>query len=331
MDEVKVFVFRVNCDVPYIKDELEKGRLRQGWGWDGTNLEDAQKDNWVKAQCEKDDFEDNDKYYKRKFNNLKIMCDIKEGDILIIPKMPDQSHFTICKAVGKYEFRDPIGYDRDDFRHVIPIDVDSKREFSYRGNEDCRNIHAKLRAYQSPVNNVWNETIRDVANKLANENISSEEMELSEVIEGIKTDSLKITLDRLRNLGNKDIEKIVELIFVKLGYEYTQTNSFDNNGGDADAICNDVSLSEFFEVSANGGDIAKKIYVQIKNKYGRDKDDKHGVDQLITRTQDEPNAVKILISTTDEFSSECKKHASANDVLLIDSTGFLKLVFKYLD
>lgn len=327
----KVFVFRVNCEEDFIKTELKEGRLRQGWGWDGTNLINAQKDKWVTKQCEKDKFDGNEKYYKTKFNNLKIMLDIEEGDIIIIPKMPTSSQFTICKAAGKYEFKNPVGYNRDDFRHVIPIDVDSKREFYYLGNEYCRNIHAKLRAYQSPVNNVWNEKIQDVAKKLANENISGEEMKLSKVIEDIKSNCFDKTLGDLRDLGNKDIENTVKLIFEKLGYEYIRGNSFDNNGGDADAIYRDVSLSEFFEVASNSAEIGRQIFVQIKNKGGEDKDDIHGVEQLITRTEEETSPVKILISTADKFSKECEKLANENDVLLIDGPGFLKLVFKYLD
>lgn len=92
------------------------------------------------------------------------------------------------------------------------------------------------------------------------------------------------------------------------------------------------SISEFFEVSANGTDIVgQKIYVQIKNKSGIDTGDTEGLEQLKQRTLNEPGAVKILLSTADKFTEECKKIALENNILLIDSDGFLNLVFKYTD
>lgn len=261
------------------------------------------------------------------------MLEINEGDILIIPKLPTTSQFTICKASGGYEFKQSDGFDGDDFYHMIPIDIESVREFSYHANEYCENIQSKMRAYQSPVNNVWNETIQNVANVLLTEDIQQEETSLSVIIDAIKTDCYKAenTLQRFRNLGNRTTEKIVKLIFEKLGYELISSNSYDRKGGDADLVFKDNSLSEFFEVAANSTEIASDVYVQIKNKNGLDINDIEGVKQLITRTKDIPGATKILISTADEFTKDCQNLAKRNNILLIDSFGFIKLIFKYID
>lgn len=261
------------------------------------------------------------------------MLEINEGDILIVPKMPTSSQFTICKAAGGYEFTRPDGFDGDDFHHMIPIDIESVRAFSYHANEYCENIRAKMRAYQSPLNNVWDETIQNIANILLTEAVPCEETPLKSIIEAIKTDCYKAenTLQRFRNLGNRTTEKIVKLIFEKLGYEQTGSNSYDGNGGDADLIFKDNSLSEFFEVAANSAEIASEVYVQIKNKTGVDANDTEGVRQLIARTKDIPGATKILISTADEFTKNCKTLAKQHNILLIDSFGFIKLIFKYID
>ena len=139
-------------------------------------------------------------------------------------------------------------------------------------------------------------------------------------------------MQRFRDFGNNNIEKIVGIIFEKLGYELIGKNSYDKKGGDADLIYISKSISEFFEVSANGTDIVgQKIYVQIKNKSGIDTGDTEGLEQLKQRTLNEPGAVKILLSTADKFTEECKKIALENNILLIDSDGFLNLVFKYTD
>lgn len=327
----KVFVFRVAGGVPYIQEELKQGRLRQGWGNPDADL-NVPLEEWVKKQCRRDPFDGDIAYYRTKYNNLKIMLQIEEGDILIIPKVPTTSQFTICKASGKYLFQPSDGFDGDDFYHVIPVDLDSVRVFSYHANESCENIRAKMRAYQSPVNNVWNETMQNIANTLLTEEARCEESSLSTIIDAIKTDCYQAehTLQRFRNLGNRTTEKIVQLIFENLGYVQVDANSYDRKGGDADLIFKDNSLSEFFEVAANSAEIGD-VYVQIKNKTGVDANDVEGVVQLIKRTRDIPGATKILISTADKFTEECQALAKRNNVLLIDSYGFLKLIFKYVD
>ena len=166
----KVFVFRVANDSQYIQEELKQGRLRQGWGNSDADLNVSQEE-WVEKQCKRDPFDGNRAYYKTKYNNLKKMLEISAGDILIIPKQPTSSQFTICQASGQYKFQKPDDFDGNDFYHLIPIEVKSIREFSYHANEYCENIRAKMRAYQSPVNNVWNETIQNIAGVLLTENI----------------------------------------------------------------------------------------------------------------------------------------------------------------
>lgn len=328
----KVFVFRVANDNLYVQEEFKKGRLRQGWGNSSANL-NVTLEEWVDKQCKRDPFWNNREYYTSKYNNLRKMLEISEGDILIVPKLPSSSQFTICKASGRYEFKRPDDFDGDDFYHVIPIDLDSVRVFSYHANEYCENIRAKMRAYQSPINRVWNETIQNIASVLLTEDIQSEESSLSTIIDAIKTDCYKAenTLQRFRNLGNRTTEKIVQLIFGKLGYELIDSNSYDRNGGDADLIFKDNALSEFFEVASNSTEIDNKVYVQIKNKNGVDANDAEGVTQLIRRTVDIPGATKILISTADKFTEECQNLAKRNNILLIDSLGFIKLIFKYID
>ena len=328
----KVFVFRVASDIPYIQEELKQGRLRQGWGNSDANLS-ATLEEWVDKQCQRDAFWNDREYYTSKYRNLRKMLGISEDDILIIPKVPTSSQFTICKASGCYEFKPSEGFDGDDFHHVIPIDTESIRIYSYHANEYCENIRAKMRAYQSPVNNVWNETIQNIAGALLTEDIQQEETSLSSIIDAIKTDCYKAenTLQRFRNLGNRTTEKIVRLIFENLGYELINSNSYDREGGDADLIFKDNSLSEFFEVASNSTEIESDVYVQIKNKNGIDANDTQGIEQLIRRTTDIPGATKILISTADKFTEECQRLAKRNNILLIDSFGFVKLIFKDLD
>lgn len=325
-----VFIFRIANDVDFVKSEIPEGRLRQGWGDSTSNLSGANSEEWAKARC--NDSEENYWYYLSKFNNLYKMVDINQGDILIIPKTPDYTKFTICKASGKYDFTAPVGYDGDDYWHTIPIDKTSIRVFGYHANEKCKIIHAKLRAYQSPINRVWNESVVEAAKSLINDCSDVSEQSTENVIKEIKDDIFKKSaITRFRDLGNREIEKAVKLIFENMGYEFIDSNSYDGKGGDADLIFADNSFGELMDCGVNSSEISGKIFVQVKNKSGNDSNDVDGVNQLIKRTRDENAAAKILVSTADNFTEECKTLANQNNILLIDGKGFFNLIFKYID
>lgn len=325
----KVFVFRI-ADGEFVRNELNEGRLRQGWGPSKAMLEKENMQQWIEDMCQDDLSEENVNYYRRKYNNLIKMLDIDEESYILIPKTLDYSHFTICKANGRYSFEKPENFSGDDFYHLIP--VTGAKTFKYRADERCKIIHGKLGAYRSPVNNVWNQIFIDAVINLYENGVEDDSEKSTEDIVKIITEDMyeKLDIDRFRQLGNNEIEKIVRLIFEKMGYEYICSNSFDREGGDADLILTDKSLAELMDIGVNSDEISRKVYVQIKNKNGKDYKDVDGVNQLIKRANDDVGATKILISTTDEFTEECIRLANMNNVLLIDKIGFLKLVFRYV-
>ena len=326
-----VFVFRI-ADNDFVKSEIEKGRLRQGWGNSTSDLTDTTLEKWVESQTDAKPFEDDYKYYASKYKNLVKMLDIKAGDILIIPKVPDYNTFTVCQASGRYTFTEPDGFDGNDYYHTIPINTATIREFNYHANEKCKIIHAKFRAYQSPINRVWNETVVQAVNNLISSNSVISELSTADIVKEIKDDIFKTSaIDRFRNLGNHETEKMVQLIFENMGYEFIGSNSYDRKGGDADLIFADNSFSELMDAGENSSEISSKIFVQVKNKYGTDNNDIAGVKQLIQRTENENAAAKILISTADCFTQECVKLANQNNILLINGKGFLNLLFRYVD
>ena len=311
--------------------EIKCGYLRQGWGWKGTRLnnKDGETEPIPYEQWIANVPEDTREWFSRKYRNLSIMLNIKAGDTIIIPKVPSWNQFTICKAAGTYQFKPLKNYDGDDFHHAIPIDVDSIREADYYSSEDAKNIHAKLRGYQSPINNVYNDVVINAVSRLI-ESPEREHMKISliDMVGDIRDDILKNHFNRFRDLGPKATENIVKSLFERMGFEYISGNSYDRQGGDADLIFADNIATELGDFSDNS--ISKNIYVQVKNKSGNDDKDIEGIYQLIRITQDEPGASKILISTADSFSEECKRMADKESVLLISANGFLRLVMKYL-
>lgn len=322
--------------------ELKRGYLRQGWGKDGTRLNKVEGEadaisceEWISNTAHafgEDITENNRNYYTGKYRNLSNMLRMEAGDIVIIPKVPSYNQFTICKVRGKYEFTAFDAYSDDDFRHSIPVDAESIREVNYLSNEYALNIKAKLRAYQSPVNNIYNSTVIDAADNLLqtplNELGGVDIPDISEIAHDIRSDILKNYFDRFRNLGNKRAEDLVKHIFESMGYEFIGGNKYDREGGDADLIFDDKIIAELGDIPDNT--ISNKIYVQVKNKQGNDHWDIEGVKQLTKITEGEPGATMILISTADEFSQACKEEAEKGNVLLISSLGFLKLLMKYL-
>ena len=327
-----LYVFRIaywGDGNTYAKSELKQGRLRQGWGGKGTSLLENSSEQWIEKKCLIEQFEGNSKYYAVKYRSMRLMLDIKPGDIIIIPKTPEYSQFTICKAGGCYCFDDSPGYKWDDFQHYIPIDVSSIREYNYHANEFCKIIRAKMRAYQNPVNNVWNDQMIEAAEKLLSGESDYNVISTADSVHDILGDILPYSeIQRFRNLGNREIEKIVAVVFEKMGYECIQKNSYDRKGGDADLIFRHKDLNDLFDVAENDTDVSNEIYVQVKNKTGTDNSDIDGVNQLITRTKDIPGATKILISTADSFTEACAALARENNVLLINGKGFMRLVFK---
>ena len=197
----------------------------------------------------------------------------------------------------------------------------------------CCNIVKAFSAYRSPVNRVWNESIKVNAERLLSEESINEGKSISSIIEDITSDVLEHNdfLQRVRNLGWKNIERLVNKLFERQGYTLLKQNSADGQGGDADLIYNDNLVPELFDVSENGENVSGKIFVQIKNKTGVDESDIKGIQQVIQRAQDETVAIKILISTADSFTETCKKMANENGVLLISGKGLMKLILKYLD
>ena len=328
----KAYVIRISYEdtksYEFMNKELNAGKLRQGWGAHFADLR-KEENEWVRSFLDEQDDSD-EKYFRRKYRNLAIMKEIKNGDILLIPKTPEYSCFTVCVASGEYCFEKPENLEEDDFYHYIPIDVGSIRYFGYHTSEKTEIIRAKMRAYQSPVNKIWNGDMLDAIKSLLNEKSSNDQKEIDEIAADVFNNILNNELlQRFRNLGSRNIEKFVQRIFDDAGYEMKGTNSYDRNGGDADLIFSGNAVPEFFEVSDNGLDFNNDIYVQIKNKNGIDLNDTDGVKQLVKRTENIAGSIRILISTADSFTPECKEYARENNVLLISGRGLMQLYLKY--
>lgn len=103
----------------FVTDELANGRLRQGWGYDPTQ----------DLRCIQDARHRNEQLtpMQTEANRHWRMADgppndyMNVDDIVLVPNMPLDGLFTLCRITGGYDFRIPS--EIDDFGHFRPVDV----------------------------------------------------------------------------------------------------------------------------------------------------------------------------------------------------------------
>ena len=340
------YVFRIDYGNNHkmIRNKLFKEHeLRQGWGGEGFDLNqslDQFIESWEK-KWDPDNMTDRE-YKKRKYNNLSIMKEISVGDIIIIPKLNEDSdggrYFTIVRCEGTYEF-DPLkiinykGEEDTDFGHLIR--VDPLKIFSYNANNETRIISAKFKAYQSAINRVYNGSFIEAVNQLlgASNKNTKQNMSPLEALSSGSTSAKDAYLQRIVKLLNEwsslQFEETIVALFEKQGYVVSKRNHYDREGGDIDIVFNFTSssfMSDLINLSSTVAELPE-IRVQAKKKRGKDTGDDLGVKQLL-KMQDGKNALNILINTTDEFSDEARELANKN-VLLINGIQFAALLVKY--
>lgn len=120
--------------IGFFMDELNNGRLRQGWGWDDRqNLRDIKMDEGAKR-------------------NLPMFNKVKEGDILFIPQLPSWGEVAIVKATEDwgdgYQFE--IHQEYGDYGHIFPAKF--IKSFT-RSNE---NVTGNIRSTLRNPSRFWN-------------------------------------------------------------------------------------------------------------------------------------------------------------------------------
>lgn len=161
------FVFRIGYEFNFVREELKKGILRQGWGKENMSLlsengSQRSKEEWIKDYFWSDTKESSK---KTRYNILKRMLKMKKGDIVIIPKFPEQHCLTVAKIKEGYNF-DGKEIKSDDFGHFITLEKKDMREFEYDENEYTKTISGSFKYYRSAVNNINKQIIRENFEKL---------------------------------------------------------------------------------------------------------------------------------------------------------------------
>ena len=212
--------------------ELEQGRLRQGWGYAENQKLPETKDSGARK-------------------NLSMYHNVKKGDILLIPRLPDWGSVAIAEAAEDWNneekgYRFEIDDEKKDFGHIFLANYIGC--FNRHGKDVSGNIQSTLKAR----NRFWNisRLSEDVEKIMKNLEGNKESTSVVENIKNIVSEQVKSSFD-LKRFSEKVID------------EYNRK----------------FTASQWEEVIKN---ILEKIYPEYKiEKKGGSKEEEHGTDVLI--------------------------------------------------
>ena len=318
------FVFRTS-DSEFVQEELKHGRLRQGWSPEGTSLLDSNgkkrtKEDWVQA------YESawNEKPSPRRWGILRRMLDMQVGDLVLCPKAPAYGEFTIARVSEVYRFEVAAG--QNDYGHIIS--VGQRRVVSNAYDEDSVTISDMFRsAYFRPpiaqVQSIGRQNVLDAATRLLNGADTPTSRDTYEIRKDMYDKGRRVAagslMKQIADWSFGQFEAAVGHAFERKAYEWLAGNSA-RNGGDADHVFS-VPMPGFDDIDS---DSVPVLVVQVKHKQGIDNDDVMGVKQLLNWEPDQDSGWevkhKILFSSADSFTNNCKRLAEAHRVILICGT-----------
>ena len=103
----------------YIREELNKGKLRQGWGWtDDQNLRLIH-DKWDKGSPLSETQIEAGRHYRMYDGPKDEYMNI--GDIVLVPNLPGDGFFTLCEIIGDYGFNRSGRH--SGYGHIRPVKI----------------------------------------------------------------------------------------------------------------------------------------------------------------------------------------------------------------
>ncbi len=239
--------------------ELEQGRLRQGWGY-----------------AENQKLPDTTDSGARK--NLSMYNNVKKGDILLIPRLPDWGSVAIAEAAEDWNneekgYRFEIDDEKKDFGHIFPANYIGC--FNRHGKDVSGNIQSTLKAR----NRFWNisRLSEDVEKIMKNLEGNKESTSVIENIKNIISEKvktyfdLKECCDRIVDEYNKKFtasqwEEVLKNVLEKIypEYEIEKTGGMKEEEHGTDILINvpGISISESYNIA-----------IQVKNYEGEISDE----------------------------------------------------------
>lgn len=254
----------------------------------------------------------------KRYSVLLRLLEIEQGDMVVMPKMPRCSEFSIACVSGRYTFS--VDEDKNDYGHIIPVHSASVRTFNYRANEDACAVSRLFsrRLHWPSVSFTSEERIIKAVRSLLEQESNRSARDSSSLVQASLDDALKkaaeVMLKESHTWSGDHFEKIVKQAFKNRGYEIVEGKfrRYDGEGSDVDIIVQPPSnIDSLF--------MPQTIAVQVKWKKGIDENDISAVKQLERwyRWNGDPAVEKMVISSADDFTDECKREAEDKDIILL--------------
>ena len=306
--------------------ELEQGRLRQGWGYDKNQELPDTKDSGAKK-------------------NLSMYKNVKKGDILLIPRLPDWGSVAIAEAIEDWDVKDKekgyrfeIDVEKKDFGHIFPAEY--RGCFNRHGKDVSGNIQSTLKAR----NRFWNISrfSEDIEKIIKNLEGNRESTSVIENIKNIVSEqvksyfNLKECCDKIVDECNQKFvasqwEEVLKDILEKIypGYKIKKTGGSKEEEHGTDVLVNvpGISISESYNIAIQVKNYKGKIsdenintiidQVKKAEKYGREEEEGKLIDKILVITPAKKEENPKLIE-------ECKKE----DIKVIFSEELKKLIFQ---
>lgn len=304
--------------IEYFQNQLSNGILRQGWGYnEGQNLRyDPLK-------------------YDEGANRNRRMLQVKKGDYLLVPQLPEWGKVTIVEATEDWEtgYQFKIDDEIGDFGHMFPVKI---VKVFVRNNE---HISGGIKSTLKNVQRFWNlnHCAEDIENLINNSD---------SLLEGHKyEDRFNGTINKVfENLFDKD--KFKNDVYDKLNYH------FCNEEWEFALVEGLQSIYPFYNVERVGGkeevnhgtdiliripSIIKEyeygIAIQVKDYVGKVAN--HVVDQINKAETyfEDKNDLKliekmvIITRAKKEENQEFIDYAAKNDVKVIFAEELKEILF----
>ena len=313
---------------PEILARIDRDKqISQGWGGgEGANL-DLRKDDFVAKTVN---------YYNLRTtripSNLTRMREFKDGDILVVPRIPEYG--TVSVHIVDGDFPDCYGYDVSDDTHqnhriALKDSFGLMSEISI-GHVTLLAWRAKLQWLRLPVLAIpdFSEAFSDVVTAMRSDpSRRFRPSELDDFLTRVSHSIEDIVTEELRSMPSSgsgiSFESLCGQLLQVNGYKVDRHNWYDRQGGDVDLKCKrsrqDTSVFE-------GGDVT--LFVQVKKH--KELTDAKAVNQVLKMIDQEPQADGCVMSMADGFTEEASRLAKDNGIVLLDRHEICGLLVSHL-
>jgi hypothetical protein len=303
MQQRRYWVMRTDVNArDAILAALERGELRQGWGYDerlDLNRIASKLDahSWYVSALDEEErnaWRGNQRMWPGHDGR------ISPGDLIVLPKLPKDRHWMIVEVTGDYRFdlREELG----DYGHVLPVRIRAA-DISNAN----RAVSAGLQRTMRTQSRLWNIDAHAAAVERLldadSDDLSRADTALERLEDVIEETVTFMREQLLKRFGGNQFEDPVFRLLERL---YGQGRVFNRAGPSEAGADYEINLTDPLGVSST-------VVVQLKT-YRGSFDDTRALDQVETAVKQYGAAAAVILTTalreSDEFANERELRAT---------------------